>query len=397
MPAIIITAIFHLALMFWMVPAPSARGGVQIDQILPSPERVSLDWLGGHGPYSVEISPDLVHWSAYGEPTTARQSSLPAFAETSYYRVQDLDPAATSGELFGLIQTQQSEFGSIMGLHRLKSRLWLYRTKEAPHTSSSFTAAAYWRKLRVHYQYLDGSQVVVWSGAFEDLGTIATPTSQKMTISWSRGSGSELRSYVLTLDFPYSHNTIRNNPPFASDPYYTLQCSYARPQPQFDAFTGLIGSTRSDSISLIELSPYNPADPQPPFTTRRYSVEKKGASLNFHFFEGLPLYQGEIPWILKTYPFDRWLSPTTGYGASLPAFTTDSYFARTVQPGHHNFYENILIEPALDPTTSEKTRAALTAANIRQIFTYKDLAGVSWDGKTQDILYIGFDNTVHFP
>ena len=43
-----------------------------------------------------------------------------------------------------------------------------------------------------------------------------------------------------------------------------------------------------------------------------------------------------------------------------------------------------------------KTRAALTAANIRQIFTYKDLAGVSWNGKTQDILYIGFDNTVHF-
>ena len=126
-------------------------------------------------------------------------------------------------------------------------------------------------------------------------------------------------------------------------------------------------------------------------------MEKKGASINLPFFERLPLYQGEIPWILKTYPFDRWLSPTTGSGTALPAFTTDSYFARTVQPGHHNFYENVLIEPALDPTISEKTRTALTAANIRQIFTYKDLAGVSWDGKTQDILYIGYDSTVHFP
>lgn len=89
-----------------------------------------------------------------------------------------------------------------------------------------------------------------------------------------------------------------------------------------------------------------------------------------------------------------WLSPTSAGGGSLPAFSTDSYFSRTLLPGHHNFIEIVLLEPALDPALSEATRTALAAANIRYVYTFKDIAiGMSPD----DIRYFGFDNTIRFP
>jgi hypothetical protein len=119
--------------------------------------------------------------------------------------------------------------------------------------------------------------------------------------------------------------------------------------------------------------------------------------VNLHFFESFPLYQGSPPWILKTLLLDRWLSPTTAGGGSLPAFSTDSYFSRTLLPGHHNFYEMVLIEPGLDPTLPETTRRALIQANIRYVYTGKDLAGVTIGGDSDDIRYFGFDHSARVP
>jgi hypothetical protein len=48
----------------------------------------------------------------------------------------------------------------------------------------------------------------------------------------------------------------------------------------------------------------------------------------------------------------------------------------------------------VDPSLSETARIALAAANIRYIYTLKDLAlGMSPD----DIRYIGFDGTIRLP
>ena len=98
--------------------------------------------------------------------------------------------------------------------------------------------------------------------------------------------------------------------------------------------------------------------------------------------------------IFKTYILDHWTAPTTVRGGGLPAFSTDDYFARTLLPGHHNFVESALIEPARDPALSQITREALRAANIRYLYTFKDLMlGMNPD----DIRLVGFDNTIRVP
>lgn len=355
------------------------------------PENITLQWQGGSGPYLVESSGDLSFWSDQGEPAAGLSRTLPALNAGNFYRIRDFNPANTFGSFFGLIQTDQGEFGSLLARHRLKSRLWLYKTKEAPHTSASSMPSVYFRKLILLYQYHDAGLVRTWSGPLETLGTIATPTSQRMTVTWTRGSGPALQTWLLTLNFPYAVNTLRTAP-LPSDPEYELRCTRATPQPEFDGSIPSLTHTTVDTTRLYQLNPGNPAlsFPQP----RKYRVTKRNAFLDVHHHDGLPLIQGAPPFIWKTFILDRWLSPSTGGGGTLPAFSTDSYFSRTLLPGHHNFVEIVLFEPALDPALPALTRATLLQQNIRYIYTLKDLdIGSSPD----DIRYFGFDNTVRDP
>ena len=373
----------------------SATAQVTAPTVTRSQNTTTLEWTGGHGPFVIETSQDGVVWSAQGDPVPTRTISLPGFASSALYRVTDLDPDARHGTFIGQILTDQGEFGELFSRHRLKTRLWLYTTKNVPHTSPSFTAADYFLKLIVVRQYLESGRVRTWTGPLESLGTIAKPTSSKITIRWTEDDGADQRAFTLSLDFPYSHAATRTAAPLASDPDYTLACSYATPQPELDfdgTYLFVSRKTTSESTALYQLDPANGSGPFPP--PRQYTIRHRGAEVSLHFIEGLPLIQGDPPFIWKTFILDRWLSPTTAGGGSLPPFSTDSWFARTLRPGHHNFVEYVLIEPGLDPALSEATRAALAAANIRYVYTFKDL---DIGTNSQEILYIGYDDSMRTP
>jgi hypothetical protein len=389
---------FLLAVCF-LVPI-ALQAEVEISEITRENEKVTLKLQGGYGPYLLETSQDLLNWSDQGEPAAGTTRTIPAFADRSFHRVMDLNPTNLYGDFFGLLQTEQGEVGRLMARHRLKTRIWLYKTKGAPHTSPSYTPASYWRKLLVNYQSQENGRVHTWSGPLEERGTVATPTSERMTVTWTSGTGSTLQTYLLTMAFPYPVNANRSTPPVPSDPAYELKCTYATAQPELEAFVTPphFTDTTVDTVTLVQMDPSNDStDPDQLWSVRNYRVSTNGVQVNLHFFEGLPLYQGSPPWIFKTLLLDRWLSPTTASGTSLPSFSTDSYFSRTLLPGHHNFWEAVLIEPALDPALPGATRDALTDSNIRQIYTWKDIAGVSIGGPTDVILYFGFDDTVREP
>ena len=68
--------------------------------------------------------------------------------------------------------------------------------------------------------------------------------------------------------------------------------------PEFDGVTGMLVGTLVDSVTLSQLDPANPqlTFPQP----QQFRVSHRGATLDFHFHEGLPLVRGEPPMIWKT-------------------------------------------------------------------------------------------------
>jgi hypothetical protein len=293
------------------------------------------------------------------------------------------------GPFYGLVQTAQGEHGDLFGRHRLKSRWWLYR----PPGALSKVPATFFRQLILHYQFLENGRVTTFAGPLESLGAVATPgNASQLTVAWTRGSGAARRRFTLTLDFPYNVTTARAAEPKPSDPTWELRCLYDTAQPELERFEMGMTSTTSDSVGLIQLSP--PQDPWPVWYTRDYTVSLRDVHVNLKYREGDYLYQGDPVWILKTLVLHEWIAPAVAGGGSLPGFSTDSYFSRTHFPGHHNFFEIVLIEPATDPALGEATRAALEAANIRWIYTFKDIAiGMSPD----DIFFIGFDHTIRRP
>jgi hypothetical protein len=376
-----------LLLMSLRVPLRAQLNAPLLQRV---PGEVTLQWSGGRGPFAVETNRGQ-GWSMQSELEAGRTKKLPSFGDRAFYRISDLDPAGALGTFFGLVQTTQGEFGELLGRHRLKSRFWFYRTKGPPHTAPSFTAADYFRKLVVFHQYHEDGMVRLWSGALESLGAVTVPTTQSVVISWSRGSGGRRQDFQLTLRFPYAVQAVRTAVPLPSDPEYTLRCERGFPEPEFDGVTGMLVGTLVDSVTLSQLDPANPQlkFPQP----QQFRVSHRGATLDFHFHEGLPLLRGEPPMIWKTAILDRWLSPTVA-GGVLPSFRTDSYFSQTLLPGHHSFTETMLLEPALDPSLSEAVRAELAARNIRWIYAFKDLMlGISPD----EIRLCGFDWSVRAP
>lgn len=375
-----------LALAAALVIHPPLPAQLVVDSLRRDPGSVTLNWRGGRGPMVVETHRGY-GWSMQGEPETGTARTLASFGEAALYRVSDLDPAGSFGPFFGLVQTTQGEFGALMARHRLKSRFWFYRSKGGPHTAPSFTAADYFRQLITLYQYHEDGRVQLWTGPLESLGSVSFPSAQSLQVTWSRGSGPELRTYELTLRFPYAVQAVRTVAPLPSDPEYALRCRRATPQFELNDE----GQSRVDAVELSQLDPANPQleYPQP----QKFRVSHRGATLDFHFHEGLPLRQGEPPFIWKTAILDRWLSPTVA-GGSLPAFRTDSYFSQTLLPGHHSFTQTMLLEPALDPALDESVRRELAARNIRYIQAFKDLLiGFSPD----DIRYFGFDGSVRQP
>jgi hypothetical protein len=379
----------HCPVFALLLPAVFGAEPVILTHTATAPDLVTFTWQGGSGPYIVETSSDLIEWGDQGEPAADTNRTLAAARSGAFYRVRDLGAEAPLGPFHGLLETDQGEFGSPLGRHRLKSRWWLYK----PQGTLSNVPATFFRQLIVHYQFLENGKVTTLVGPLESLGTVTTPgDGRTMALNWTRASGDTQRQFTLTIEFPYPVNTPRAAEPIPSDPYYELTCTYATPQPELTPFELTLGSTTTDAIGLIQLAPPESFE----WMIRKYVVSHRGVDVDLNFRVGNYLWQGEPLWLLKTFILHEWIAPTLADGGAFPAFKIDSYFARTYFPGHHNFVETVLIEPAVDPSLDDVTRAALTAAaaNIRYVYATKDLAlGMFPD----DIRLIGFDHSIRQP
>lgn len=351
---------------------------------------VGLAWEATWPPYLVQTSSNLLDWCDQGELLNGTATGTLASARAQAdYRVRHLNASNHLAEFFGLLQTEQGEGGALLGRHRLKSRWWLYR----PQGAIAEYPAAFFGQLIAFYQRVEDGNVATFAGRLDSLGAMATPgDADILTIAWTNGAGTNERSYLLTLDFPYAVNAVLGREPLPSDPYWQLQCSYASPQPELDLVELAMGTTTTDLISLVELTPADTNDYQT--RVRDYSVVAGGMTATLAYWEGLPLWEGRPPLVFQTYMLDCWTAPTRVSGGGLPDFGTDSYFARTLLATHHNFVESALIEPALDPALGEAVRAALAAANVRYVYTQHPF----YEGAgSEDIRLIGFDHKIRHP
>jgi hypothetical protein len=266
----------------------------------------------------------------------------------------------------------QKEAGTVWGNHRLKSR-WNLRASTGRLTAAHLAQGLY-REGRVDYveagavPFLGGA-LATWPGAGLANGGA--------THTWTTGSGGTRRSWQLASTVTTSVSGA--TPPVfcAADFPARVNVAYATPQPALDS-QGRPTTVTSD-FAVLE-APRN-------LTYGSIRIERlldtgRGLTVRTVFY----------------WP-DTDDGPVAGYTAPLVKFESTTitgllphpivlrdYYAQTYRPGHHNFTEEFIFEPALDPDLPVADAIALRNAGIQALYIQAGTAGtpayiISPDGK----------------
>jgi hypothetical protein len=190
----------------------------------------------------------------------------------------------------------------------------------------------------------------------------ATVSSDGITNAWVTGSGAERRAWRLETYFRKTANGAE--PPIFTQQDFpvTLAVSYSRPMPKVD-YDGVVTTTTEDMVTLRPCPPRAPSD-----ILREYSfTTKSGARIDTKYY-----WPKEPTGVVAGYtaPLVQFVE-TKISGLTPNPITLTSAYSQTYHPYHHNFSEEFVFEPRLDPNVSASDVAALEAANIRLIYVLR--------------------------
>jgi hypothetical protein len=263
----------------------------------------------------------------------------------------------------------QAEFGDVFANHRLKS-LWTLHTISGRLSGSNLTQTIYRAGT---LEYLSGTNRQLLTGAVASWPNASNALDQTRTIDyWTTGSGPERRDWQLETELI---STVTGAyPPVMTqqDLRKTVTVTYARPVPTMD-FMGQPATTTNETILLQPCPQLNP-----------------GAILRQRAFTPSDKTRPNVTIETSYY----WPSPprgiVAGYTAPLVRFvetritglTTNpvvlhGYYSQTYRPGHHNFSEEFIFEPRLEPGLPQATLNELNAANIQFLHVQWNSGGES--------------------
>jgi hypothetical protein len=247
----------------------------------------------------------------------------------------------------------QKEAGSVFGNHRLKT-LWNLRTGNGQLTAP-FLAAGLYQNGTV--QYHNAGTLHTLTGplaSWPDASVLSPGTTQR----WTTGSSSAQRTWQLNTSL--TTTVSAGIPPvvLAEDFATSVAVTYATPQPDI-SFNGTFTTTSSDTIFLESPRPLTPGS----IPVERQAANSQGVQIvtRFYWPDEPPTAGGYTAPLVK-------FNQTTLTGLTSQPITLTGYFSQTYRPGHHNFTEEFIFEPALEPGLPAHLLTELTAANIQAIY-----------------------------
>lgn len=256
----------------------------------------------------------------------------------------------------GAFTVFQGERADIFSNHRLKSQ-WQLETRsfevaEAELDQSIFTAASHEYVLNRQRTAMQGAPPD-WPEAEFQLG------ADSVSDLWTVGEGDARREMRLKTSLP-RHVTSDNTPLLAlSDLALELSARYATPQPALN----WDGTPTTVTEELVILTPVSEASPSDLPQERRLEFTHGTVTVEIHFFWPEPPGGASAGY---TAPLVRW-DHTRITGLTREPIELRGYFSQTYRPGHHNFTEEFIFEPALEPGLGESILAELAEKNVRLI------------------------------
>jgi hypothetical protein len=261
----------------------------------------------------------------------------------------------------------QQEFGDVFSNHRLKS-LWALNTKALRLFPSNLTQSIYRDGA---LEYLAGTNRLTFTGAPATWPNASNSIAGDLaTDFWTSGVGSERRNWRLETTLLLSVSSPR--PPIVSskDLQKNVTVTYASPVPALDDQARIITRTNE----TVRLGPCRQLHP--------------GAILQEWTFTGTNSANGKRVTVQTSYYWPKPPGAAAGYTAPLIHFVETritglatneivlhDYYSQTYRPGHHNFSEEFIFEPRLDPDVAAVTVQELNAAKIQFLHIHRRLSG----------------------
>jgi hypothetical protein len=271
----------------------------------------------------------------------------------------------------------QGEYGELFANHRLKAS-WQFQT--ATHRlASTNLAASPLRRLAV--TMLAGLERTHRAAALAELPGYETRREGTDRVDrWVWDVGSERQTWALHTSLPLDRPPGSAPLVFLSDGRLELTVTYARRRPMLD-WPGP-GTTLTDTVLLAPRSPVSPRS-----LRQVRHLTGKGLSVETEFYWP-PNPTGPVAGY--TAPLQAWIETRITGLTSRPLVLRDE-FAQTYRPGHHNFTEDFLFDPHLEPGLDPALLAELRARNIR------GLAARAGLGETPEFWLWGLDDTLRAP
>ncbi|HZO83595.1 MAG TPA: PEP/pyruvate-binding domain-containing protein, partial [Verrucomicrobiae bacterium] len=261
----------------------------------------------------------------------------------------------------------QQEFGDAFSNHRLKS-LWTLNTKAMRLFPSNLTQSIY-RDGAV--EYLSGTNRLALTGVPATWPNASNSLAGELaTDFWTTGAGSERRDWRLQTTLLLSVSSAR--PPIVTsvDLRKSVMVTYATPVPALDDQARIVTRT-NETVRLVPCRQLHP-----------------GAILEERTLVGTNIANGKRVTVQTSYYWPKPPGASAGYTAPLVQFvetringlTTNEivlhdYYSQTYRPGHHNFDEEFIFEPRLDPQVSPAILQELNAVNVGFIYIHLRLSG----------------------
>ena len=259
----------------------------------------------------------------------------------------------------------QAEGGSVFANHRLKS-LWNLHTTNLWLAATNLAGGIYTEGT---CEYTDNNGVIqTLSGPLGGWPNASVSPSGS-TNYWTTGAAANRRSWRL-------ETTLKTNVTGAEPPVFTQEdfakkvaVTYATAMPVING-SGVSSKVTSETVSL-ELQPVLTPDALP----QQRTLHTNAVAIQTTFYwpkrpDGVMIYTAPLLQFAETH-----ISGLT----TDPIVLTNRY-SQTYSPGHHNFMEEYIFEPRLDPGVPPAALAQLNAANIQLIYVF-------WSGGTNTIMY----------
>jgi hypothetical protein len=255
--------------------------------------------------------------------------------------------------------------------HRLKS-LWRLHARPMRTTRENLAAGVI---LEGRQERVEADALAVLDGpvsAWPEASTSLDGTR----LRWATGLGAARRQWELQV--PLVPTVAAAAPPVITlndfDPMVTV--TYATPMPIVD-YDGTFKTTTTD---IVFLEPRRAVTPGATLVQRSLA-NGRGTRVHTSFYwpDTPPLAAG------YTAPLVRF-EQTTLTGLTTDPIVLRGYYSQTYRPGHHNFTEEFIFEPRLEPGVPESAVAELAAADILYIHVHAGFEepvfhAVGFDGK----------------